>query len=114
ISFRLDLNRLPDGMLMCQVRRKGNIKSDHQPNTDTTYIEAVKTTSKIMRLLVTWKIDYSLEFNVRVVLVEHDNELVLNEEKQSHLYDKINDITSEEYEFLFKHDIFPKTTLLIC
>jgi hypothetical protein len=48
IGFRLGLlDELPNGILMCEVQRKGNTKSDHQPNTDTTSTVSDKT-SKMM------------------------------------------------------------------
>jgi hypothetical protein len=91
ISFNFFvLGKLPGGILMYKVRRKGSAKSDHQSSTDTTSTEPIENTSKMMRLLMDWKIENFWWPRVRIMLVEYDNELVLNELEQ--LYDSINDI----------------------
>jgi hypothetical protein len=116
IGFRFDLDQdEPGGILMYEVQRNRNAKSDHQPNTDITSTESVEDTSKMIRLLVAWKIEHSLESNVRILLIEHRNELVLNEAKLEHLYNKVNDIPSGAYVLLhrYRHD-FPYCTWLIC
>jgi hypothetical protein len=98
------LDKLPGGILMCRVQRNRNAKCDYQSSTDTTFIGAADDTSKIMRLLVTWKINRSWKFNVRIILVGHDDELVLNEDKLAQLYDKVNDIPSDVYDWILKYD----------
>jgi hypothetical protein len=116
-SFRIEMNELSGGILAYKVQRKGNTKSDCQPNTDTTSTEAIEDASKIMRLLVTWKENDSRDLIIRMLLVEHDNELVLNEDKLEQLYNKVNDIPSELYNWILKYDdddgIY-KSTWLMC
>jgi hypothetical protein len=82
--------------------KKGNIKSDYQTST-----EVVEHIPKMMRLLVTWKTKRSKELRVYTVLVEHDNELVWNEDKLAQLYDKINEQLSRRCDA-------PKSTWLVC
>jgi hypothetical protein len=98
------LDKPPGGILMCEVQRKENTKHDYQPNADATFTKAVEDTSKMMRLLVTWKIESSLRFNARIILVEHDNGLILNEDELAKLYDKINDIPPKVYSWIIKYD----------
>jgi hypothetical protein len=111
VGFRFDLlDKLPGGILMYEVQRKGNTGSNHQASTDTTSIEAVEDTPKRMRFLVTWEIDSSWKFNVRTMLVEHSSELILNEAKLAQLlYDKIYDIPSKYYSRTWS--IFDNTVL---
>jgi hypothetical protein len=110
-SFRFGLDQdEPEGILMYEVQRNGNANSDHQPNTDTTSTGITEDASKMMRLIVAWKINHSLKFNVRMVLVEHDNELVLDEDKLEQLHKKVNDIPSEEYDLLSKYNSIFKST----
>jgi hypothetical protein len=114
IGFRFNLNQDKcEGALMYEVQRNENTKSDYQPNTDTISTETVEDTSKIMRLLVTWKIMNTWKCSVYVVLVEHDNELILDEDKLTRLYNKINDIPSEIYTSFLKYDGITKSTWLI-
>jgi hypothetical protein len=97
IRFQFGLDKLPGGILMYEVQRKGNTESDHQPNIDTTFAETVGDTSKMMRLLVTWKIEHFGEPRVRIVLVEHDNELEWDEDELAKLYNKVNEQFSRSY-----------------
>jgi hypothetical protein len=114
IGFRFDLEQGESGGVMIyKVQRKGNVKSDHQPSTDTTSIEAIENTSKTMQLLIAWKIERFGEPRIRIMLVEHDNELVLRE-KLAQLYDKINDVLSKEYDLFFKSNSIFKSTWLVC
>jgi hypothetical protein len=114
IGFRFDIGlNEHGGILMCEVQRKGNKKSDHQSNTDTTSIEAVEDASKMMQLLVAWKFYRPRKYRIRIVLVEHCNELVLNEEKLAKLYDKIYNIPSEVYKWILKYDSIYKSTWLM-
>jgi hypothetical protein len=78
------------------------------------YIETVEDTSRMMRLLVTWKTKYPEQPKVNVMLVEHDNELVLDEDKLVKLYDKVNDMPSEMYNRTFKYDGIYRSTWLMC
>jgi hypothetical protein len=96
ISFRLDFNK-PGGILMYEVQRMENAKSDYQSSTDATSAEADEDASKVMRLLVAWRIEIFGESRVHVILVEHNNELVLNEDKLEQLYDKVNEQFSGLY-----------------
>jgi hypothetical protein len=107
IGFRFDLGQDRfGGILVYEVQRKGNTKSDHQPRADTTSAVVVGDTSKMMRILVAWKIEGLKEPRVYIVLVEYDSELVLNEDKLARSYDKINDQ-------LLRYD-FSKSTWLVC
>jgi hypothetical protein len=115
-GFRFDVDQdKSGGALMYEMQRKGNTKSDHQPRTDATSTKAVEDTQKMMKLLVTWKITYSegLSLRVRMMLVEHDNELVLNEDELAQLYDKVNSIPTGVYTFFIYDGIF-KSTWLAC
>jgi hypothetical protein len=103
IGFMYDINQdEPGGILMYELQRKRNTKTDYQPNTTST--GSAEDTYKIMRLLVVWKRDRSRNISACILLVEHDNELVLNEDKLAQLYDKIYDIPSTYFS----------CTLLIC
>jgi hypothetical protein len=96
ISFRLDLDQdEPGGILMYAVQRKGNAGSDHQSSIDTVYAKVIEEASKMMRLLITWKIKHLEEPKVNVILVEYDNKFVLNEDKLARLYGKVDDIFSQ-------------------
>jgi hypothetical protein len=95
IGFRFGLDRLPDGILMYELQRRGNSESDHQPNTDTISAEVVKNASEVMHLSVIWKMNCSGKLKVRMTLVEHDNKLVLNKDKLAQLYNKVHDIPFE-------------------
>jgi hypothetical protein len=97
IDFSFGLDKLPGGILMYEVQRKGNTESDYRSNIDTTFAETVGNTSKMMRFLVIWKIEHSGEPRVHIVLVEHDNELEWDEDKLAKLYDKANDQSSRHY-----------------
>jgi hypothetical protein len=107
ISFSFDLDQLLSGILMCQVRKKGNIKSDYQPSTDVTSTEVAEDASKTMQLLVAWEIERSGESRVYTVLVEHDNELVWDEDKLAQFYDKVNEQFSRHYNV-------SESTWLVC
>jgi hypothetical protein len=88
IGFSFDLGKLPGGILMYKVERKGKTKFDYQPNTGTTFTGAVEDTSKITQLLVAWKISRPREPRVYTALLERSNKLVLNEDKLVQLYDE--------------------------
>jgi hypothetical protein len=88
IDFSFGLDKLPGGILMYEVRRKGNTESDHQSSTDATSIEGVEDTPKTMRLLVVWKIEHFGEARAHIVLVEHDKELEWDEDRLSELHQK--------------------------
>jgi hypothetical protein len=96
IDFRLDLDQdASNGILIYELQRKENAESDQQSSVDTIYTKVIEEASKMMRLLITWKIKHLEEPKVSIVLVECDNELVLNEDKLARLYDKVNAISSE-------------------
>jgi hypothetical protein len=108
-GFRYDHGQDEYGsILMYKVQRK--VKSDHQSNTDITSVE---DTWERIRLLVAWKFKRSKGLNVRIMLVEHDMWLVLNEDNLAKLYEKINDIPSGVYILFFRHDGIYKSTWLI-
>jgi hypothetical protein len=90
IGFRLGLDKLPGGILMYALQKKGSVGSDHQSSTSTTSIEAIENASNMMSLLVAWKIEDSEKPIVHIVLTVHENELILDEDKLSQLYNKID------------------------
>jgi hypothetical protein len=112
-SFRIEFDKLYSSILVYEVQRKENTRSDYQLNADTTSTEAVEDTSKMMRLLVAWKEDDSRKLITRILLVEHDNELVLNEDRLTQLYDKIYNMPNEVYDWILKYDDIYKSTWLV-
>jgi hypothetical protein len=105
VSFRFGLfDKLPGGILMCEVQKKGSRMSDHRSSTDITSAKAVEDTSKMMRLLVTWEIESSGRVDARISLIEHDNELVLNEAKLAQVYKEVNNIPAKVYSWTLKYD----------
>jgi hypothetical protein len=107
IGFRFGLGKLSGGILMYEVQRKGDAESDHQSSTDITSVEAVEDTSKTMLLLVVWKIEGSRKPKTYIILVEHDNGLVLDEDKLAQLHGTINDQLFIRYKI-------SKSTWLVC
>jgi hypothetical protein len=91
LKFDFDQDTL-EGILMYEIRRKENARYSHQSSINTTYAEVIEEASRMTRLLVAWKIERSGESKVRIILVECDDKLVLNEDKLAQLYEKINDI----------------------
>jgi hypothetical protein len=115
VGFRFEFNKLSGGILVYKVQKKENTKYDYQHNTDITPTEAVEDISKMMRLLVVWKGDNHWRLERRILLVEHDNELVLNEDKLAKLYDKIYNMPLEVYNWTRKYDsdgIYKSTWLM--
>jgi hypothetical protein len=111
--FGLDQNE-PGGILMYKVKRKENAESNYQSSTNTTSVTHIEDTLRMMQLLVAWKTDHPQKFNVRIVLVEHVNEFVLNETKLAQLYSKINDMPSEVYDWILKYGSICKSKWLMC
>jgi hypothetical protein len=91
LKFDFDQDTL-EGILMHEIQRKENERSNHQSSINTAYTKTIEEASKMTRLLVAWKIDRSGGSKVRIILVECDDKLVLNEDKLAQLYEKINDI----------------------
>jgi hypothetical protein len=112
IGFRFGLNQF-EGVLMCEVQGNRSTEFDHQSSNDTASTEAVENTSKMMRLLVTWEVKHSWKLSVRVVLIEYDNRLVLNEDKLVQSYNKVNNIPSTVYNWTRKYDGVYKSAWLI-
>jgi hypothetical protein len=95
IDLRFDPNQdEPVGILMYKVQREENTISGHQSSIDPIYSKAIESVSKMVRFLVIWKIKRSGEPKVDVMLVEHGNELILNEDKLAKLFDKVNSMPS--------------------
>jgi hypothetical protein len=93
-GFRFDPDQdEPGGILMYEVRRS-YARSSYQSRIDIIYARAIEEASKMMRLLVAWKIERSGEPKVDVMLVEYNNESVLNEDKLAQLYNKIDSMPS--------------------
>jgi hypothetical protein len=88
ISLNFDLKKLSNGILMYELQRKEDVESDCQSITNNTFIESIGNTPKIMRLLVAWEIKSSRGLSVHIMLVEHDRELALNEDRLRQLYQK--------------------------
>jgi hypothetical protein len=93
LKFDFDQDTL-EGILMYEMQREENTRSNHQSSINTTYAEVIEEASKMTRLLVAWKIDRSGESKVRIILVECDDSLVLNEDKLAQLHKKANNIPS--------------------
>jgi hypothetical protein len=86
IDLRFDFDQdVLEGILMYEVRRKRSAKSNHQSS------KVIEEASRMMRLLVTWKIERSRKPKVNIMLIEYDNKLVLDEDKLAQLYEKAND-----------------------
>jgi hypothetical protein len=114
IGARFDLSQdKSEGILMCEVQKSENTEANHQSNTDTTFTETVENISKIMRFLATWEIKSPGRATIRIILAEHDSELVLNEAELAQLYNKINDIPSDVYSWILKYDGIYKSTWLM-
>jgi hypothetical protein len=116
-GFRFGLGKLSGGILMYEIRRKGNIRSNHQSDIDTMHAKVIEDASKMIRFLVIWKIECYKEPKVNVILVENDSELVLNEDKLAQLCDKVNNIPSSYYSstwltydtmFVIRHVVMQK------
>jgi hypothetical protein len=91
IEFRSDpdQNKI-DGILMYKMQRKRKTRSNHRSIIDKVIEEA----SKMMRLLVIWRIECSGEPKVNIMLIEYNNEFVLNEDRLAQFYEEVNDIPS--------------------
>jgi hypothetical protein len=110
LDFRFDPNQDESGgILMYEIRRKGNIRFDHRSDIDTMYVKAIEYASKMMRLLVTWKMKHLEEPKVNVILIEYDNELVLNEDKLAQLYENVNVISCDSYTWSMYSNMALKT-----
>jgi hypothetical protein len=59
--------------LIYRLQRKGSLESD------------VDNTSISHQLLVIWKYDHRYEYYIRVLLIKHDNTIILNEDKLKEL-----------------------------
>jgi hypothetical protein len=115
VMIKLDFRFDPDqdesgGALMYEMRRKGSIESDRQASIEPIYAKVIEDASKMMRLLVIWKIKYNEEPKSSVILVKYGNEFVLNEDKLAQLYNKVNVIPINCYEstWLIRDDTVPE------
>lgn len=96
LDFRFDTVQDEfSGILMYEIRKKGNIRFNHQSGTDSISTKVIEKTLKMMRLLVTWKIKYSGQPKVNIMLVDYDNKLILDEDKLVKLYNKVNGIPAD-------------------
>jgi hypothetical protein len=99
VEFRFDSDQdVFEGILMCKVRRERDIRFNQQSSTNTIYTKVIEEASKMMQLLVTWKIERLGRLKVNVILIEYDDGLVLNEDKLKQLYDKVNNIPTNYNE----------------
>jgi hypothetical protein len=115
IGFRFDVAQdRPGGILMYKVQREATARSYHQSNIDIAFTEVAKHTYKMMRLLVAWEVDQSGELWAGIVLVEHDNMLVLNRDNLAQLYGKVNAIPSKMYGWICRYDSIYKSKWLLC
>jgi hypothetical protein len=93
INFKFDPNQKKSGgILMYKIQRKVNTRSIHQSNVDPIYAKVVEETLEMIRLLVIWRVKDHVKPRAKVIFVEHDNELVLNEDKLAQLYNEIIDM----------------------
>jgi hypothetical protein len=94
-SFRFDPKQdKPGGILMYEIQRKEREISGPQSSVDTTYTNIIKETSKMIRLLVTWRIQNLKEPKVYITLIRHDDESILNEDKLVQLYKNTDAMSS--------------------
>jgi hypothetical protein len=112
LGFRFDPDQNEsNGILMYEVQE--NARFNHPSSVDT---EAIEDESKMIRLLVIWKMRHSGRPKVRIVLVEHDNKLVLDEDKLAQLYDKMDDIP-RNYDrstwFIYDHRVLAITYKIV-
>jgi hypothetical protein len=91
--FNRDQNE-PRGILVYTIQRKEAMKTDHQSSISTIYTKVMEEASKKMKLVVAWKVEHFRRPKVRIVSVEYDNELILDEDKLAQLYDKVYNIPS--------------------
>jgi hypothetical protein len=76
--FKINLGRITfEGALTCRLRKKGII-SGQQPNSDATNID--ENESKCVQLLVGWKLERFQDPRIYVLLVEHVEKFVWNED----------------------------------
>jgi hypothetical protein len=90
IDFRFDQDEF-GGILMYKVQRK--TRSNRPPSMDPIYARIMEETSKMMRLLVIWKMMPPGKPKVNTMLLECDD-LDLNEDKLAQLFDNVNNIHS--------------------
>jgi hypothetical protein len=90
LDFRFDPDQESGGILIYEIQRKENAKSDQQSKT-------IEKTLRPMRLLMIWKIKDLKLPRLGTILLEYDNRLVLNEDKLAQLYDRFNDIPGSYY-----------------
>jgi hypothetical protein len=87
IEFRYDFDQdKPGAILMYGLQ--GEAGSNHRSSTN----KVIEDASKMVGLLVAWRIERSRKLKVNKMLVEYSDELVLDEDKLGQLYDKINDL----------------------
>jgi hypothetical protein len=111
-DFRFDPDQdTSGGILIYEIRRKGNEISDLQSNVDPIYTKAIEEASKMMRLLVIWKTKHLEEPKANAILVEYDNRLVLDEDKLAQLYGNVNDIPYDRHRCTWS--IYSNTALVI-
>jgi hypothetical protein len=118
IGFRFDPNRNSSGsILMYKVQRKVNTRSDHQSSIDVIYTNVIEETLKMIRLLVIWKVEYLKKPEVKAMLVEYDNKLVLNEDELVQLYNNAVNMSfnyDTSYYLGRENHILNKYTALVC
>jgi hypothetical protein len=72
---------------MYKVQGKETDRPNQQSNIDTKVIEEAL---KMMRLLITWKMEHLDGSKIDMMLVEYDDVSILNEDKLIQLYNKID------------------------
>jgi hypothetical protein len=80
-----------------KYEKKESIKPDYQSIINIIPVKAIEEASKMMQLLVTWKINRSECSKVDIMLVEYDDKLALSEDKLAQLCEKVNGIPSNYY-----------------
>jgi hypothetical protein len=102
---------------MYKVQRKVNTRSDHQSSIDVIYTNVIEETLKMIRLLVIWKVEYLKKPEVKAMLVEYDNKLVLNEDELVQLYNNAVNMSfnyDTSYYLGRENHILNKYTALVC
>jgi hypothetical protein len=103
INIKFDTDQDVEGILMCKIQMKSNTRTNHRYSNGET--------SRVMRLLVAWKIKHS-RAHEKTILVEYDDTFEVNENRLEQLYNKVRNIPTMWYrnEWLIYDDTILKVT----
>jgi hypothetical protein len=88
IDFKLDFDQdEPGGILIHKIQ--SNTRSNHQSINEET--------SRMMLFLVNWKMNCLWWPEAKIILVEYDDQLDLNEDRLAQFYDNIKDMLTGYY-----------------